>query len=195
MDNIANRPRLSIACIVIASAHRRELLDDLIMPSVIGQGFSEAVVVGDYHSGNGYRHLPVPDITATTVDAQIKRDVATMATQSEWLVYLSDDHRLDPFFHLALEEANLNITRIGVPRRFCVRGDDELDLNMGDGYCGGHAGVFHRTAIREVPFSVAPHHPNWDVLHSQMLLSRGYSLAQLPDCLIEDIEPGGAPWI
>ena len=37
---------------MIASAHRRQLLDELVLPSVVAQGFDECVVVGEYHSGS-----------------------------------------------------------------------------------------------------------------------------------------------
>lgn len=186
----------SIACIVIATAKREKLLDELVMPSVLGQGFEEVVVVGSYHSGKGYRHLPVPDITRNTVDALIKRDVGTAATTSDLLLYLCDDHRLDTFFLVALRDISLGENRIGVPARITNRGPKTVALNMGiqDGYCGGHAGVFPRSAVQLVPWSVSPHHPNWDVLHSKMLTSRGYELVSLPDCLIEDIEKGAEPW-
>src|SRR6267378_1306248 len=111
----------TIACIVIARGDRGQLLDELVIPSVINQGFAEVVVVGNYHSGQGYRHLPVPDITRTTVDAQIKRDIGTAATSSPLIVYLSDDHRLDPFFCLGLRDFPLGSRAIGVPKRFCIR--------------------------------------------------------------------------
>lgn len=165
------------------------------MPSVIGQGFDEVVVVGHHHSGDGYRHLPVPDITRTTVDALIKRDVGTAATTSELLVYLCDDHRLDSCFGVALRDVSLGKGAIGVPRRITNRGPQVVHLNtgFGEGYCGGHSGVFHRAGIQEVPWTIAPHHPNWDVFHSRMLMARGYELVELPDCMIEDVE-GGEPW-
>jgi hypothetical protein len=187
----------TIACIVISGGSRITLLDELVIPSITGQGFDEVVVVGPYHSGKGYRHLPVPDITKTTNDALIKRDVGTAATTSEVLVYLSDDHRLDPFFGIALREKLPDKRTIGVPTRFTNRGPKMIHLNMGiqDGYCGGHGMVIHRTAVQEVPWTVCPFHRNWDVLHTRMLTARGYELVQLDDCLIEDVEKGARPWV
>jgi hypothetical protein len=172
------------------------LIDDLILPSILGQDFNEVLVVGQHHSGEGYRHLPVPTITGTTNDALIKRDVGLAATTSEYVVFLSDDHRLDPFFCIALRDKPLGRRSIGVPTRITNRGPNVIPLPMGfeEGYCGGHGMVVHRTAIQEVPFTVAPHHPNWDVLHSQMLTQRGYELVKLDDCLIEDVEENAQPW-
>jgi hypothetical protein len=190
-----------IACIVIASAKRRTLLDEKVVPSVLAQGFTEIVIVGDYKSGDGYRHLPVPPLTNSTRDAQVKRDVATMATTSDWLVYVCDDHALAPDFLKQLRiarrahEKGLQDWQIGVPSRFCKRDGETVPLNMGlPDYCGGHAGVFPRKAIQELPWSVAPFHPNWDVLHSRMLTSRGYELIELPDCFVEDLEVEAQPW-
>lgn len=190
-------PQGTIACIIIAGeGNRTELIDEAILPSVLGQGFDEVLVVGTHHSGKGYRHLPVPGMMKNTNDALVKRDVGIMATTSEYLVILSDDHRLDTFFGVALRDRPLGRRNIGVPTRITNRGAQVVYLNMGiqDGYCGGHGMVIHRSAIQEVPFTVAPHHPNWDVLHTQMLTKRGYELVKLPDCLIEDIE-GKTPWL
>lgn len=193
MGDPQNRTVVTVACVIIASEKRRALLEKQILPSVVIQPFNEVVVVGDYRSGLGYRHLPFPRLTGTTVDAQFKRDIGTVATTSEWIVYLCDDHRLDADFAKNLRQAGLNEKGIGVPTRYTVR-DTEIPLNMGDGYCGGHAGVFHRGAIQQVPWSVTPWHPNWDYIHSRMLLERGYELVELPTCRIEDIE-GGMPWL
>jgi hypothetical protein len=190
-----------IACIVIASAKRKHLMYERVMPSVLNQGFDEVVVVGDFQSGDGYRHLPVQALTNSTRDAQVKRDVGTMATTSDFLVYLCDDHALAPDFLKQLPIARrahskgLQYWQIGVPSRFCKRDGETVPLNMGlPDYCGGHAGVFSRKAIQELPWSVAPFHPNWDVLHSRMLTSRGYELIELPDCFVEDLEPEAQPW-
>lgn len=189
---------MNIACIVIASRHRRELLDSLVMPSVVGQSFEEIVVVGDYHSGPGYRHLPFPPLTGSTIDGQFKRDMGTLATSAEYCVYLCDDHRLDLDFccNLRAYLPDLGAGSIGVPTRFTQRGDEIIGLNMGvPGYCGGHCGVFHRTAIQQVPWALAPWHPNWDFYHSRILIERGYQLIELPDCRIEDVDPTGEPWL
>lgn len=181
---------------MIAGETREKLLDELVVPSIVAQGFDECVVVGNYHSGEGYRHLPVPKILGNTCDALIKRDVGLAATTSEYIVYISDDHKLDPFFCINLREIPLGRRTIGVPTRITNRGPQVVYLNMGfqDGYCGGHGMVVHRTAIQEVPFTVSPFHPNWDVIHTQMLTARGYELVRLPDCLIEDVEKGSEPW-
>lgn len=190
----------TIACVVIASRHRMELLDGLVLPSVLRQQFDEVVVVGDYHSGDGYRHLPVPPITRTTVDALVKRDVGVAATSSEWIVFLCDDHILTPNFadrlRFDLVDRGLGREHVGVPTRIALHPTHgPVELNTGlPNYCGGHAGVFHRSAVQDVPWCVAPHHPNWDVYHSHMLLSRGYHLIPLPECIVEDVEPNATPW-
>ena len=67
---------------------------------------------------------------------------------------------------------------------------------LGRSYCGGHAGIFPRAAIREVPWSVAPWDPHWDFHHSRILMSRGYNFHfQTGTMMIEDIEPGSEPWL
>jgi len=197
---------MTIACIIIASKKRRELLDELILPSVIAQGFDEVIVIGDYHSGPGWRHLPFRPLTGTTIEALFKRDVATMATSSDWLFYLSDDHRVHPDFSkdlaILMQEQPLGPKDVVVPARFCERNGEKIGLNMGwpgylgQAYCGGHGGVFPRQAIQEVPWSVAPWDPNWDFFHSRVLMERGYAFHyQGQSCYIEDVEPNSEPWL
>lgn len=190
----------SIACIVVAGPTRQELLDLLVMPSVLRQQFDEVVVVGNYHSGDGYRHLPFAPICHSTVDALFARDTATMATTSDWLVYLADDHALDQNFVARLRDAvhasHLGRRHIGVPARYTMRAEEGIRLNTGfPDYVAGHCAVLHRTAVQEVPWGIAPRHPNWDVFHSQVLMARGYALQELPDCLVEDVEPNATPWL
>lgn len=188
---------MSVACIVIASQKRQGLLDAAILPSILPQWFNEVVVVGDYHSGDGYRHLPFAPVTGTTTDALFKRDVGLAATKSDFLCYLCDDHRLHPDFARDLQSilSGCKQRDVVVPARYCVADGVRVPLNMGaPDYVGGHAGIFPRDLLRQVPWSVAPWHPNWDVLHSRMLLQHGAHLHFQQDRLyIEDIE-GGTPW-
>jgi hypothetical protein len=195
----------AIACIVIASRKRRELLDELVLPSVLAQGFDEVVVIGDYHSGDGWRHLPFAPLLGNTIDAQFKRDVGAVATSSEWLFYLCDDHRVHPDFSKDLaafmQEHHPTQQDVIVPARFCERNGEKIGLNMGwpgylgHAYCGGHGGIFPRKAIREIPWSVAPWDPQWDFYHSRFLQERNYNFHYMSGtCMIEDIE-GGEPWL
>ncbi len=197
---------MSIACVVIASAKRRQLLDDLVMPSVLAQGWDETVVVGDYHSGDGYRHLPFRPLTGSTIDALFKRDVGTLATLSNWILYICDDHTIHPDFSKDLlqfmQETPLGPKDVIVPARFCERKGEKIGLNMGwpgylgHVYCGGHGGIFPRAAIQDVPWSLAPWSPQWDYLHSRILLERGYNFHyQSASCWIEDVDPHGEPWL
>ena len=181
-----------IACIVIASAKRLQLWDELVLPSVLAQQFSEVVVVGDYHSGEGYRHIPFASVTGTTVDALFKRDVGTVATSCEQVFYLCDDHRISVCAMPRSESRN----DIIVPGRFCERAHETVVLNMGaPDYCGGHGGIFPRAAIRAVPWSAAPWHPNWDYLHSRMLADRGFAFRFMDSAvLIQDVDSNGEPW-
>lgn len=197
---------MNLACVVIASLKRRQLLDELVMPSVVAQSFDEVVVVGDYHSGPGWRHLPFRPLTGSTIDAQFKRDVGTLATSAEWILYLCDDHRLHPDFSKDLAqfvtEHPIGPRDVVVPARFCERDGEKIGLNMGwpgylgRAYCGGHAGIFPRAAIQDVPWSIAPWHANWDYFHSRILLERNYHFHYMGgSVLIEDVEPNSEPWL
>ena len=189
---------MGLACVLIVSQKRAELARDEILPTLLTQGFDEVVVVGDFWSGNGYRHIHVPPVTRTTLDALMKRDTGAASTTSDVVVYLCDDHRLTPNFGLVLRENYLDkVWDVLVPNRYCLRNGLFHRLNMGfpEGYCGGHAGIYRRSAIRAVPFMAAPHHPNWDFYHTKILTSQGFNLMEAQgDLLIEDIQPGAKPW-
>lgn len=186
---------MRIAAAVISTANRWPLVRDHILPRLRSEGFDEIVVVGDGESGDGYRHLYVPSITGTTVDALVKRDVAAVATGSEYLWYLSDDHHpaagslavLEAFLH------NHSVAALIPARRTWRETADGLvhyDLNSGaqDGYCGGHSGVFHRGVLRLYPWTTAPHDRLWDLLHSRRLQELGVEFHYAPDVIVEDVE-------
>ena len=188
----------SVACIVIAGGKRTQLLDEKNLPSVLSQGFSETVVVGDYRHGDGYRYLHVPGLTNTTIDALPKRDVGTLATEADILVYLSDDHGLAPDFLATLRTAAVEWDVV-VPSRWC-RGPmgEAIRLNMGATelvpYCGGHAGIFRRWVIQARPWSAMPHDRLWDLLASQIQQNLGARFVHVPQVAIEDLEPEREPW-
>lgn len=183
----------SIACIVIAGGKRTHLLDEVVLPAVSQQPFLEVLVCGEHHPGTGFRYLHVPAITNSTVDALIKRDVGTLATTSDWLFFVSDDH--------AVRGTGLIPTdwrTIIVPRRF----RDSHELNMGldatdpnRPYIGGHAGLFSRKLIQQRPWTTMPHHRLWDLLSSREYQTLGARLEPSDRWVVEDVEPGATPWL
>lgn len=186
----------SVACVVIASERRKALVEQHVLPSVVAQPFNEVVVVADYPSSTPtVRWLVVEPLLRNTIDALVKRDVGTLATTSEWLCYLCDDHAVHQLPKLLPDTPG-----IGVPRRFC-RHNGIIWLNMGLNqadpmapYCAGHAGLFHRSLIQRHPWSSMPHHKYWDLASSQLFLAEGVPLMQLDDFVVEDLEPERAPW-
>ena len=189
---------MSIACIVIAGGKRRELIDEAILPSIIPQGFDETIVVGDHHDGRCYRYLPVPALLGSTVDALVKRDAGALAAgRSSVLVYLCDDHTLDPDFLATFQQYRPQRWDVLVPARYTVRDGQRIRLNMGhsEGYCAGHGGIFRREVIERCPWSCGPHHRNWDLLISHRHRGHGFRYEFAGDDLaIIDCEPGAEPW-
>ena len=190
---------MSVACIIIAGGHRTRLIDEKILPSVLPQRFDEVLVVGEHHpDGDAYRYLHVPDLTKTTTDALVKRDVGTVATDAQTLVYLSDDHGLAPDFLATLRTAAVEWDVV-VPSRWC-RGPtgEAIRLNMGATellpYCGGHAGIFRRWVIQARPWSAMPHDRLWDLLASQIQQELGARFLHVPQVAIEDLTPETSPW-
>lgn len=183
---------------VIPGGNRTELLDKTV-PELVQQGFDDLIVAGDYHSGPGYRYLYVPAMTRTTNDALIKRDVGTLATRADVIVYLADDHRLDPEFLLNLKTRYYySDWDVLIPFRYCMREGKAAPLNNGqlEGYCGGHAGVYRRVVIEACPWTAGPHHRNWDLIHSRWHQREGFKyVASEVDLAVEDIEPGARPWV
>ena len=186
----------NLACVVIAGGRRGALLDDAILPSVLGQGFGEVVVVGVHHEGAGYRYLHVPPVTGTTLDALIKRGVGAEATGSDAVLYLSDDHL--PLGSWATEWPAWEPARwdVLVPARYVMREGVPVEINNGlDGrdpnapYCGGHAGIFRRRVLRARPWMAAPHNLCWDLYHSRQVLHSGFQLTHCADLRVCDVDP------
>lgn len=186
---------MTIACILIAGGKRADLLDNMILPRVEAQLFAEILVVGEHHPGPGYRYLHVPALSRTTNDALVKRDVGTLASKSEWLFYVSDDHI--PHLRNPYLDVPSDIDVV-VPSRFTIRDQVVWVLNNGeaDHYCGGHGGVFRRTLIQRLPWSAGPHHREWDLLMSRCQQELGAKFLHGNSCVqLEDVEPGATPWL
>ena len=183
---------MKIACVLIVTANRVAKVRDIVLPSVLKAAFDEVLWVGDGFEGDGYRFLAVPKITGTTVDALVKRDTGTLATDASHIFYLCDDHALTHFDRDAAE------ADIYIPQRWCWRDGQRQTLNSGaeSGYCGGHAGLFSRDIIMRQPWSTMPHHPNWDLLASSVQASMyPPPLIRTGDMIVvEDLEPEREPW-
>lgn len=189
---------MSIACIVIAGGRRRKLLDSVILPSVLAQPFTEVVVAGMHHEGMGYRYLHIPDLTASTTDALVKRDAGTAATTSSLLLYLSDDHAVVGGVASVLEMASGPLLwDVMVPSRIAEHPEKGLiRINNGEdkGYCGGHGGVFRRRVIQDRPWSAQPHHREWDLISSINHQKAGFQYINNGPLVIRDMETEAQPW-
>lgn len=191
---------MSLACVIIAHARRKQLVLDTILPSVVDQGFAQVIVAGACEPGFGYRHLNIPDITKTTNDALVKRDVGALAAGDvDAVLFLSDDHALDPDFHAIFQERYAGRPwDVLVPSRYTVRDGERIYLNVGEDqhYAGGHGAIYRRASLAACPFSAGPWHPNWDVLHSHWQQQCGflYQYAE-KDLAIIDEEKGAQPWL
>ena len=192
---------MSIACVLIVHEPRVGLVRDKVLPSVLDRGFSEILWVGDGIPGEGYRFLPVPKVTGTTIDALMKRDVGTLATTADWVFYLADDHRWACHWPNILDRLPFTDHDIIVPGRWCDAGEQPVSLNMGmDGsdpnfpYCAGHGGFFRRTLIQQRPWLTMPHHPNWDLLATRIQMHIGARLIAENQPMIQELIPEQKPW-
>lgn len=188
-----------IACIVITTDTKRAQLWARVVPSVREQGFDDIVVVGDWPDTSPYadvRYFNVAHTTRTTIEALQKRDVGTLATTADILVYLCDDHVLAPRFGDALRTILDEPWDVVVPNRYTTPTHDGLvliPLNNGEahGYCGGHGGVFRRHVITDRPWSTYEHHPAWDALSSAEQRMHGVRFCWRPrtEISIIDLNP------
>lgn len=189
----------TIAAIVVAGGKRTALIDEHILPSLVG--FDDVLVVGKHHEGEDYRYLHVPDLTKTTNDALVKRDVGTVATDADILLYLSDDHKvMGPFAQelRALNDEGLRAWDVIVPARYTEHPEQGI-IRIPNGerefYCAGHGGVFRRSVIQQFPWTAQQHHRNWDLLISHVHLRAGFTYLPYPRLQIQDLEPQARPWI
>jgi hypothetical protein len=196
----------TIACIVIASERRQALVDERVWPSVVAQGFDEALIVGDWIPRRNEReeYMCVEPLTRSTIDALVRRDVGALATTADVLVYLCDDHALGPDFLASLREVLDEDWDVIVPNRYCIRDDDATGTNVAialnngerDGYCGGHGGIFRRHVIQQRPWAAHSHTRYWDLRSSVAMRLAGARFVWHPRAgiAIEDIEPNAQPW-
>lgn len=186
------------SAVVIAGGKRTALIDDVILPSLAQ--FLDVLVVGAHHEGTGYRYLHVPDLTKTTNDALVKRDVGTLAAKGNVIVYLSDDHCVGPNFLKELQAvANEGVVAwdVLVPSRWTEhpeQGRIRIPNGESEHYCAGHAGVFRKRVVEAKPWTAMQHHPNWDLITSHEHLRAGWKYVTYPRLEIEDLEPENAPW-
>jgi hypothetical protein len=193
---------MSLAVVVIGSDKRRESTFPRVLDSIRNQTVppEEIVVVADFPvQAKGVRSLTVAPMTRTTIDALVKRDVGWLATTADAVLFLTDDHALDPDFVARYMDrwAHDPLWHILVPARYCERDLERVWLNVGRdySYCAGHAGIFRRVLSQALPWSATYHHPNWDVLHSHQLVAMGAKLMYADnDLAVQDLEPEAKPW-
>lgn len=214
----------TVACIIIASAKRRDKVREIIVASALTQApaFAEIVVVGDWPADPieyppGVRYLCVAPLLGTTTDALVKRDAGTVATTADTLVYVCDDHALGPHFARDLNVVLAEPWDVLVPNRYTevttfpsyvspdgkTRSEDgggwlRVPLNNGEAhaYCGGHAGVFRRALIARLPWTAGPHDRLWDVTMSRAQQALGATFRYYPrlGIAVRDLEPEQRPW-
>lgn len=208
---------------IIVSAKRAQLVAEEILPTILRTQPDQVLVVGDLASWRngvvGYLH--VPDMTHSTNDALIKRDVAALACTSEWIAYFSDDHKPDENFGTRLRWPT--DWQMGAPRKLCDKPHIDVyvparyagqpgehygeRLNNGEAseyipsvdtaighYCGGHAGVYRLSLIQRMPWTAGPHHREWDLLQSRRHMDAGAKYCWTDQLKVWDIEPNARPW-
>jgi len=145
-----------VACVVVATEKRKALVNGHIVPSIRDQGFDEVVVTADYRDRNV--NLYLPSRYNNTLDALVRKQAALEATESDVVVYVSDDHYLDDSFLDGLLGRLKEKWDILAPWRFTRREGHLISLNMGkdglpDGgrdYVAGHAGIYRRLMLEKV---------------------------------------------
>lgn len=198
---------MRLAAVIIATEKRRALLSEVVASI---EGCDERIVVGEWPRWPELGAMPritylgVAPITRTTIDALVKRDVGFIASTADAVLYLSDDHRLDPAFleTFRARYADGETWDVLVPARYTERDGQTMWLNNGsdDGYAGGHCAIYRRACTQFLPWAATAHHPNWDVLSSRQLQLQGFRfLFAEPDLAVEDIEwrinPESKPWL
>ncbi len=149
---------MSVACVVVATEKRKALVNGHIVPSIRDQNFDEVIVTADYRDRNV--NLYLPSRYNNTLDALVRKQAALEATESDVIVYVSDDHYLDDRFLEGLLGRLKDDWGILSPWRYTIRDHHLISLNMGkdglpDGgrdYVAGHAGIYRRSVLEAVPW-------------------------------------------
>lgn len=191
-------PPTSIACVIVATEARKAVLWDRIVPGVLSEGFDEVVIVGDWVDTvrAPARYIRVDPVHRDTRDALLKRDIGTLATTADNILYLCDDHALASHFGSALRQVLDEPWDVLVPNRYTMYLEKRCALNNGEreGYCGGHSGVFRRWVVTQRPWLAYAYHDNWrvwDVYASiaQQLDGARFCWNPRDDLAVEDLFP------
>jgi hypothetical protein len=188
----------SIACVIVATEARKAALWERIVPGVLSEGFDEVVIVGDWADTvrAPARYIRVDPVHRDTRDALLKRDIGTLVTTADSILYLCDDHALASHFGNALRQVLDEPWDILVPNRYTMYLEKRCPLNNGEreGYCGGHSGVFRRWVVTQRPWLAYAYHDNWrcwDVYASvaQQLDGARFCWSPRDDLAVEDLFP------
>jgi hypothetical protein len=188
----------SIACVIVATEARKAALWERIVPGVLSEGFDEVVIVGDWADTvrAPARYIRVDPVHRDTRDALLKRDIGTLVTTADSILYLCDDHALASHFGNALRQVLDEPWDILVPNRYTMYLEQRRPLNNGEreGYCGGHSGVFRRWVVTQRPWLAYAYHDNWrcwDVYASvaQQLDGARFCWSPRDDLAVEDLFP------
>jgi len=144
----------------------------------------EFVIVGDYHRGDGYTYLPVPDQGPPSVVARMRRDVATLATTSSHLLFL-EGRTVMPGWGALIQ-------------RWWARGGWDVLLPARVEFAGftdpwdgvAEGAVYSRAILQRVPFGLAHPGPRWQHWHTEALKVAGARFLIGDDIWLEQIVPG-----
>ena len=189
-----------IACVIIAHSARREHALQQTLPSVLSESFNEVVLVGDWRDQprllSPMRYVCVDPIFRDVRDALPKRDIGTLCTTADTIVYINDDHALASHFGRALRAVLDEPWDVLVPNRYTLRNNARVTLNNGerDGYCGGHATIVRRWIPERTPwlrYAYGADWVTWDVTASLAQQLDGARFAWHPrdELAIEDLFP------
>lgn len=177
---------------------RAFLLRCFTLPQAIADPhIDEVIVVGEFEAGVGYQYVNVPNVHHDNIhDALAQRQAGFETATSDWLLYLADDHVLDPHATGRMQKYMSLGDVISLNRGTRMRhaNGELLNAGMANGYINGHAACYRRDVLATCPWSNAPRQFTYDIAHTGQIRQAGFAHVYAPDAIAWDCEYGATPW-
>ena len=171
---------------------RAYALQNFILPRYTNDpNVDEVIVAGNWHGGEGYKYVPVPDVHHSWADCIAQRQAGFEAATGDVLIFQHDDH----WFDLDTLPAD-GFADVFSPSRWTfARTTAGEQLNSGFGqYIDGHGALYAREVIERCPWAEVPVVFTMDVEHTKQIRAAGFEIVWDDKFHIYDCEKDATPW-
>ncbi len=166
-----------------AYSERAQLLGEIIDA---GQDFTECLVSGSFHAGDGYTYVRVDPVYSDRRDALYQREMGARTSTGDILCFTHDDHL--PQFTAADVLAHDPNWDILVPKRIHGKTGETLPNGRDEGYMGGHTLLMRRDVWVAIPWLTVETARCWDLVMTDIWLDEGLKIEYTDELVSVDLE-------